>query len=152
MLIVPVANEAFRVALAEELDLRGITYSLPRGMSELSLSELASRSKEYDAGEFPQNARKFRRAYHIRFALPAATFVLSLLALGICGTLRGRARRVLAIVIALGLYWATLALAERDTNLPPVVSVWAPNIVFTAISLALLKILRGRLQQPYMTE
>jgi lipopolysaccharide export LptBFGC system permease protein LptF len=76
----------------------------------------------------------------MRFALPAATFVLSLLAFAISGVLRGRARRVVAIVIALGLYWATLALAERNTGLPPFVSVWAPNIVFTAISLALLKI------------
>jgi len=141
MLIVPDANQAFRVALAEELGLRGITkYSLPRGMNELSLSELARESMEYDAGGFPQNARRFRRAYHMRFALPAATFVLSLLALGICGTLWRRARRVLAIVIALGLYWATLALAEWNTILPPIVSVWAPNIVFTAMSLALLTV------------
>jgi Lipopolysaccharide export system permease LptF/LptG len=153
MLIVPVANQAFRVALAEELDLRGITkYSLPRGMNELSLSELASRSQESDAGGFPQNARKFRRNYHIRFALPAATFVLSLLALGICGVLRGRARRVVAIVIALGLYWATLALAEWTASLPAAVSAWAPNVLFTAISLALLKIFPGRLQQPCMTD
>jgi hypothetical protein len=123
MLIVPVANEAFRVALAEELELRGRTFSLSRGMMDLSLSELASRSKEYDA----------RRAYHIRFAFPAATFVLSLLALAICATVSGRARRVLAFVIALALYWATLAVAEWN-SLPAVLSVWAPNIVFTAIA------------------
>jgi hypothetical protein len=142
MLILPVASEAVGVALAEELELRGITkYSIPRGVNDLSLSELASRSKEYDAGGFPQKARQFRRAYHIRFAWPAATFVLGLLALGICGTLRGRAQRVVAIVIALGLYLPILALAELNPNLPAVVSVWAPNIVFTAISLALLKIL-----------
>jgi lipopolysaccharide export LptBFGC system permease protein LptF len=133
---------------------RGAKYSLPRGMSELSLSKLASRSREYDAGGFSQNARKFRRTYHIRFALPAATFVLSLLALGICGTLRGRVRRVLAIVIAIGLYWATLALGERTASLPPVVSVWAPNIVFTAMSLALLKVASGRAasDRQYVTE
>lgn len=144
MQLVPVANQAFRAALAEQLDLRGITeYSLPRGMSELSLSELASRSQDYDAGGFPQHAREFRRSYHIRLALPAATFVLSLLALGICETLQGRARRVGAIVIALGVYWATLAFAERTTSLPPVVSVWAPNVVFMAMSFALLKVASG---------
>jgi lipopolysaccharide export LptBFGC system permease protein LptF len=129
------------VALAEELGVRGITtYSLPRGMTELSLPELASRSQEYEAGGFPQNARKFGSAYHMRFALPASTFVLSLLAFAIRGILRGRARRVVAIVFALGLYWATLALAERNTSLHPFVSVWAPNIVFAAISMALLRI------------
>jgi lipopolysaccharide export LptBFGC system permease protein LptF len=145
MLILPVANQAYRVALAEKLDSRGAKYSLPRGMSELSLSELASLSEEYYSGGFSQNARKYRRAYHMRFALPAATFVLSLLALGICGTLRGRAPRVVAIVIALALYWATLAVAEWNPILPPVVSAWVPNIVFTAMSLAILKVLR-RLQ------
>ena len=47
MLILPVASEASRVVLAEELELRGITkYSISRGVSDLSLSELASRSKE----------------------------------------------------------------------------------------------------------
>jgi hypothetical protein len=155
MLIVPNANQAFRVALAEELGLRGITkYSLPRGMNELSLSELARESREYDASGFPERARKVRRAYHIRFALPAATFVLSLLALGIGGTVRGRARRVLAMVIAFGLYWATLALQEWNTILPPIVSVWAPNIVFTAMSLALLMVAsrRAASEQPYATE
>jgi lipopolysaccharide export system permease LptF/LptG-like protein len=140
MLLVPLANEAFRVALAEELDSRGLTYSLSRGMSELSLSELATRSEEYDAGGFLQNAQRFRRTCHMRFALPAATFVLSLLALGICGTLRGRAPRVVAMIIVFGLYWATFALAAWNTMLPPIVSVWSPNIVFTALSLALLKL------------
>ena len=146
MLIFPVANQAFRVAVAKKLGRSGVTvYSLPRGISELSISELASRGKEYDAGGFPQHARKFSLAYHIRFALPAATFVLSLLSLGICGILRGRARRVVALVLALCLYWTTLALAESNTTLPPVAAVWAPNIMCTAISLALLKVLPGRM-------
>jgi hypothetical protein len=146
MLIVPVANEAFRVALADELDSRGRPYWLPRGMNELSISELASRSVEYSIGGFPEHARSFRRTYHMRFALPAATFVLSLVALGICGNLRSRARRAVAFVIALGLYWAALALAEWNTSLPLIVSVWAPNIVFAALSLALLKVASGRVR------
>jgi hypothetical protein len=82
----------------------------------------------------------------MRFALPAATFVLSLVALGICGNLRSRARRAVAFVFALGLYWAALALAEWNTSLPLIVSVWAPNIVFTALSLALLKVASGRVR------
>jgi hypothetical protein len=141
MLIVPVANQAFRVALAKKLDFRGTTYSLPRGMTEMSLSELASRISEYDAAGFPQAARKVARAYHIRFALPAATVVMSLLALAICGTLRGRAGRIVAAFIALALYWAILSTGDRNADLPAIGSVWAPNIVFTAMSLALLKTL-----------
>ena len=75
-----------------------------------------------------------------------------MLALSICGILRGRATRVVAIVIAVSLYWGTLALAELNPYLPPLVSVWAPNIVLTAISLALLQIFPGSLQQSEMPE
>jgi hypothetical protein len=105
ILIIPDANQAFRVAMAEELGSRGISkYSLPRGMNELPLSELSNKSREYEESAFPERAREFRRAYYIRFALPAATFVLSLLALAIGSLLQSRVRRVAAIVIALGLY------------------------------------------------
>jgi hypothetical protein len=142
MLILPIANDAYRVGIAEDLRLRGVTYSLPKGATELSLSELASRSDEYDAGGFFQNSRDLRRAYQMRLALPAATFVLSLLAVGICGTVRARGARAVAIVIAIALYWASLAVAEWSPILPPVLSVWAPNIVFAAASLIFLRPLR----------
>ena len=62
MLIVPVANQAFRVAMAGQLGLHDVTEaSLPRGVNELSLSELATRSKAYDARGLPQDARAFTR-------------------------------------------------------------------------------------------
>jgi lipopolysaccharide export LptBFGC system permease protein LptF len=145
MLVIPDANQAFRVAMAEELGLRGITkYSLPRGMNELPLSELSNKSREYEESGFPERARGFRRAYYIRFALPAATFVLSLLALAIGSLLQSRVLRVAAIVIALGLYWAMLAAGGRSTSLPAAFSTWAPDIAFAAISLGLLKLLRER--------
>jgi hypothetical protein len=144
MLILPHANQAFRVAVAAELDSRGMAHSLPRGTTELSFSELTAGSREFDAGGRPEIARHYRRAYHIRFAFPAATFALSLIALGICGAIRGRTRRVMAIVMTLALYLATLALAERNPNVPPALTVWTPNIVFTAMSWALLKALSER--------
>jgi lipopolysaccharide export system permease LptF/LptG-like protein len=148
MLILPVTNQAFRVAAAEKLNLRGVTkYSLPRGPNELSLSELASRIREYEISGSPATARPFARTYYLRFALPAATFVLSLLALGICGTVRGRALRFLAIVVGVSLYWAGLAFTEGKANLSPLLSVWAPNLVFTAISLALLQVRGDRFEQ-----
>jgi hypothetical protein len=149
MVILPVTNQAYRVAVAEKLDVRGITkYSLPRGINELSLPELAGRIKQYEAGGSPQTARRFARAYHLRFALPAATFVLSLLALGICGTVRHRGGRIVATVVVIGLYWAGFAFMEVTTQMPPIVSVWGPNMVVTAVALALLEIQSRRLQQP----
>ena len=138
MLIIPVANQAFRMTVAQQLDARMTPHSLPRGPNELSLSELASRTRELDADGRPEAARKYNRVYHLRFALPAATFVLSLLALGVCGTVRGRARRVGAIVVSIGLYWVILAGGEARATLSPFVSVWAPNLAFAAIALTLL--------------
>jgi hypothetical protein len=40
-----------------------------------------------------------------------------------------------------------LAAGERSTNLPAIVSVWAANIVFTAIAVGLLKMLPSRVQE-----
>ena len=144
MLSIPAADDAYRVALAEELELRGRSYSLQGGPSAMSRSELAARSKHYDVAGLPRDARTFRRAYHIRFAIPAATIVLTLFALGICGTLHGRARRLVVITIAFGVYWAILALAEWNPSVPAIASVWAPNLVFAAISLALLEVRPAR--------
>lgn len=139
MLIVPHANQAWRVVVADELGLRGVTNSLPKGMSEMTFSELAAGSHEYDVRGFPETAHKFRRTYHLRFALPAATLVLSLLAAAIAGAIRGRAWRLVVMVLSFGLYWVMLAFGELNIHLAPVVSVWAPNLVFTAIALPILK-------------
>ena len=132
-------NDAYRLGIAEKLSSRGVIYSVPRGVSELSLSELAALRQEYDADGFSQKAATVARAYHMRFALPVATFVLSLLALGICDTLRGRTSRFLAVIAALALYWAALAVSEWSPLVPAVVSVWAPNIVFAAMAFSFLK-------------
>ena len=144
-LIVPDANQAFRVAVAQKLDSQGITnYSIPRGVNELSLSELSRRGQEYDETGLATRARELRRAYHIRFALPVAAFVLSVLALAIGGLLQSRVRRVVVIVIALALYWVSLSAAEQSTSLSPALSAWAPDVVFTALTLGLLKLLFER--------
>jgi hypothetical protein len=141
MLSFPVANQAYRLEMANQIEGRGITSdSLPRGPNELSLSELATRSKTADAAGLSNIARRHMRAYHLRFALPAGTFVLGLLAVAICGAMRGRALRLLAVVIAIGVYWAILASGERQTNLPTLLAVWAPNAVLMAIALAVLKV------------
>ena len=139
----PMVNQGFHVAMAKHLESRGVKYSPSGGVHDLSLSELATASRKHDAGGFSETARRFRRTYHFRFAFPAATFVLSLLALGICSFVPYRAARVSALVLALGGYYVLLVLAESKfstTVLPPMLSVWMPNLVCAAVSLALLKI------------
>jgi hypothetical protein len=141
MLGFPVANQAFRLEMANEIESRGITsYSLPRGPNELSLSELATTSMKADAAGRSNIARRYMRAYHLRFALPAATIVLGLLAVAICGAMRGRARRLLAVVMAIGVYWAILAFGDTHASLPAVVAGWAPNVVLTGVALTLLQV------------
>jgi hypothetical protein len=143
MVMRPVATQAFDAVMAEALRSQGRTYSVTRGPNDLSLSELAMGSAHYHDAGFPEKALHFRRTYHIRFAIPAATFVLSLLALGLCGTVRWRAVRVLALVAAVAAYWVLLAISELKPStvlLSPIVWIWAPNVLFTAVSLVLLKI------------
>ena len=141
--IVPIANQAYRVAMAEELGLHGITkYSLPKGMNELSLDELAVRRHEYSRSWQRDKGRRFEYAYHLRLALPAATFVLSLFALAIAALTWNGASRFLSMAVALGLYYGALMLAESKPSiawLAPMVSAWAPNVLFTALSLSLLR-------------
>jgi hypothetical protein len=142
VLTLPMSNQAYRVAMAQQLGLRGITaYSLPRGMNELSLTELAVRSHEYSRAWQWEKVRRFDYAYHLRLALPTATFVLSLFGLALGALARNRASRFLSMAVVLAGYYVALMLAESKWSiamLPPIVSVWAPNVVFTALSLALL--------------
>jgi hypothetical protein len=145
MLMLPATNQAWRVAMAQEFGMRGIpTESRPKGLNELSFSQLGSKIREYEASGHPERARLARRVYHMRFALPAATLALSLLALGICGAVRSRLLRVVAVVIGLGVYWAILGLAMKNPTLPPSFSAWAPNIVLTATAFARLGIRSGQ--------
>lgn len=141
LLAIPDANQAFRVAMAQQLGARGITSdSLPRGANELSLSELSARSKAYEASGSPKRAREFRWTFHLRFALPTATIVLGLLALGVAAAVRHRALQLLAIVTGICLYWALMVSAQAIETLPIAVSVWTPNLVVAAIAASLLKI------------
>lgn len=141
VVIIPGASLAWGVAMSEELELRGITnYSLARGINDMTLSELGARIRAYDAAGSPERAHQFRRGYHSRFALPAATFVLGLLALALCEITRSRAARVVALILGFGLYGALMAAESSRSTLLTILSVWAPNIVLTAVSLSLLKV------------
>ncbi|HKE93521.1 MAG TPA: LptF/LptG family permease, partial [Povalibacter sp.] len=144
VLMVPTANQAYRVAMAEELGLRGITkYSLPRGLNEQSMSELTACSHQHWAVGSSEwkNARRCAQQYHLRFALPAATMALSLFALAMNAITRRRVSGIATMTIGIAAYYVALMLADSGTStpaLPVFVSVWAPNVLFSAVSLFLL--------------
>jgi hypothetical protein len=141
MAMLPLANDAWQIALAEAVPSREITLSV-KGMNEMSFSELASAIKANEASGSLTRAALLRRAYHMRAALPAATLVLSLLALSICAVTRARSLRVVALLISFGAYYMILALTESGpvlAMLPAAVSVWSANAVLAAVSLFLLR-------------
>lgn len=142
MLTIPAASQRFQMAVAEQLRSRGIaTYSLPRGAIELSSSELAGRINEYQTTGSPKMVHLLQHAYHIRYALPAAAFVLSLLALGISAVAPRRTIRIAALIVGFGVYYLMLVASEPSiATLPPVVAVWAPNLVLTAVAMSLLRV------------
>jgi hypothetical protein len=143
MQLVPIANQAFRVTLVEELEEAGVTHhAVPRGPSELSLGELASRAAADDASGLAKSARTLRWTYHLRLAISVAAPVLGLVGLGICRVWRGRTPRILSIVVVIGLYWGCLALGERNPTLPAAAVAWAPNLVLSALALTLLTVVR----------
>jgi len=95
----PFANRSFRTAVADRLEQHGITgHSVPRGPSELSLSELAMESHKYRALGQKRMSDDLAWSYQIRFAIPVAALVLSLVAFGVSRTVQSRARRLGAVV------------------------------------------------------
>ena len=87
MLLLPAANQAYRArggAGTRHARHHGV-FAATRRERDVLLGAGGGGSREYEAGGFPEQARQFRQTFHLRVALPAATFVLGLLALGICG-------------------------------------------------------------------
>jgi len=146
MWLVPEANQAWRVAIAQELGARGVDkYSLPRGMNELPFSELVERVREFDASGRLETAARYRFHVHLRFALPAATFVLSLFALGIRRAIRSRLLGIVAFVAGVCGYYTCLWFSDAArVSVPPAASLWAQNLLFLALSVVLLTSARRR--------
>jgi Lipopolysaccharide export system permease LptF/LptG len=141
MAMLPAANDAWQIAMAEAVPSLEITQAA-KGMNEMSFSELASAISANEASGSSTRAALLRRAYHMRFALPAATLVLSLLALSICTLTSMRSVRLLALVLSFGAYYMILALTESGpllARLPAVFSVWSANVLLAAASLFLLR-------------
>jgi lipopolysaccharide export LptBFGC system permease protein LptF len=138
ILTLPAANQAFRVLIARQIQHPTPEVSITRGPNELSLSELARHSRRFHIGESAPVVRTYLWIYHTRLALPAAAIAVSILEIGLWSRLKGRGRRALATLLALGVYWAVLGLGAQNASLPPALTAWAPNAVLSAVGVALL--------------
>lgn len=106
--------------------------------AEIPTAELLRRSQSSDDAR----ARWYEIEFHRRFALPTACLVLALVGipLGLSAKKGGKSTGfVLTIMLVFLYYFASLAGVEiaRQGQLPPVLGVWLPNLLF-AVGGALL--------------
>jgi lipopolysaccharide export system permease protein len=138
--VVPVSNQAARQRIFSALT--GSRESLAKGSRELTLGELSATLDRFRSEGNPRDAG-LRIEFHKRFAVPAASFVFVLLALGLSrwGLVRGIAQCTLAAGLILGVYYWMARLGEIAGGggaLPAVVAAWMPNAVLALFGVALL--------------
>jgi hypothetical protein len=126
--LVPVSNQAFRVAASSD-------PFIPKGLPELSLGELRSRIDDN---------QRAASTYHSRWALSATPLVLTAWAFLLIGRLPHGGRWLPGIVaiascVAYALLMDTGRRAGVFETLPPIAGAWLPNAVFVAAILLLTR-------------
>jgi lipopolysaccharide export LptBFGC system permease protein LptF len=145
--VMPAANQAYRQSIA------GVTIT--KGANELTLIELG---RLIESGQYasigmgsPRGRRSVAMAYHVRWALSLAPFVLSVLALVWTRRQRGRVSIVAVGCAMTSGYYLVLFLAGRaymfDREMSAVVAAWAANVTFLLLSALLLISSRDRLHE-----
>jgi hypothetical protein len=126
--VVPVSNQAFRVAAARD-------SRIPKGLPELTLGELRNSIKLDERRG--RDVSRIRMTYHARWALAAAPMVMAGWALLLIARLPTRSRWLLRIIaIASCVAYASLMSTGRNAvfreTLPPIAGAWLPNAAFVA--------------------
>ena len=145
--VMPAANQAYRESLA------GVTIA--KGANELTLIELGRvlESRQYESIGMvsPRARRSVAMAYHVRWAISLALFVLSLFALVWTRRQRGRAP-IAAVGCAMTAgYYLILFFAGRayafDRAMSAVAAGWAADVAFLMLSALLWISSRTRLDE-----
>lgn len=140
--LLPVANQAYRVAVFEQLRPQGKTATLAPGAAELPMGELRGRIDALTRSGEVRSARNMAAVYYVRWSLPCAPFVLALFALALTSRLSSRGWVLAAAAFGACfaytyVFYATAAGAQQ-TELPVIAIVWLPNLVFALASTALM--------------
>jgi len=120
------------------------TIPLAKGDREMSMRELKTRSDALKAaGKGRLDWGPYDVEYHKKLAIPAACMVFGLLGLGLSlGSKKEARSAAFALSIAvIFIYYVIIRLGEQagDTGLvPPVVAMWAANVVLGAVAGVLL--------------
>jgi hypothetical protein len=133
--VVPVANQAFRTALAGRVLLEGPGEMSPRELRENALA-LRSHGRTAQAGDM-------LFSYHARWALAGAALVFTLFGLGVIALGVGRIATILVDATAFVLYvtyFAELGQARSVFSHEglAVTFAWLPNVLILLTSLAFL--------------
>jgi hypothetical protein len=154
--ILPNANQAFRVAMFEELARqRGrqelVSAELERGEAELTFGELGERIHRYGASPHGTwewwHANSSRLHYHMRWSLAFASLTLTFLSTSLAASMRKRWVVGVGVVAALTGYYIILyggrALALHG-DLSPSIAAWLANVVTLIVSALLVARARSR--------
>ena len=133
--IVPESNQGFRVLVSGRPQIRG-----PNELSFAAISDQIRTLSTFHGGEML--VRQLALIYHVRIALACSALPLGLLSLGLWGTRAGRRHSIqLGVVVAVAYLWLAFWLNgvfKQSSVVPVVLLAWTPNIVVSAVALALL--------------
>ncbi len=122
--------------------LQGITgqTTLPKGLREMTIPELRRKMEDYGRQGLPSNAPRVE--IHKKFAIPFAGLIFGILGLSL-GIIFRKGEKMVAFAVCVGVvivYYVLMVAGEpmgKQGLVPPWLSMWFANILFTAAGLIL---------------
>jgi lipopolysaccharide export system permease protein len=117
------------------------TLNVPKGLREMTLSELAAKAEEYRVQGVHSQGPLVE--IHKKFAIPFATLIFGYLGIAM-GVLFRRGEKLVSIAVSMGIaviYYIFLLAGEplgKQGKISPFLSMWTANIFFAALSAFLL--------------
>ena len=150
--IMPAANQAWRESVART---KGITLPLRKGAAEMTFSELDREAAIAVSAGDTKTAGAYAWSFHLRFALAAASIVLS--GLLFATAMRNVTARAVVALLACVSYWVLLYVGEGlavstpvapplTRAIPAAAGAWLPNIVLGAVALLIASSSSSRLR------
>ncbi len=132
--------DIYDMSLSMDTPLKG-ALRVEKPEKDLSLGALGAKIEEFR--DDPHSRAPFEIERHKRYALPVAALVFGLVAfpLAIRSHRGGRSIALVGSLVILVTYYLVMTSLEGaalNTRIPSVVAIWAPNVMFGVIGLALL--------------
>jgi lipopolysaccharide export system permease protein len=111
--------------------------SIPKGLREMNLRELAAKAAEFKAQGVRSNGPRVE--IHKKFAIPFATLIFGYLGIAL-GVLFRRGEKLVSFAVSIAvavIYYVFLLAGEplgKQGTLPPFISMWAANVFFCVLT------------------